>query len=352
MWSQAVASALVWIVVTGYSLTSAFGHAALNRFDTAGQRTVETAAYKDLRADLKRAQDQLGWIPQHRPAQTVQSAIDGAKNQRAWTTTKGCTEVAGKFNRDFCQQYHTLSAEFASAQQAVKLDERISEISTKLMLSSAGTVMTEADPQAAVLAKLAGIFFPDLKVEDVQTALTIFVAILLEVGSGLGMYVAFSTWRLYEQQAPSVPLWAATPSGAVGSATAPAPAVALEVVEPVVAATPMAAKARLGANDNRSAPAKMLVPESDVQRYYRETIDSAEAEEWVTSTTLYEVYSRWCDQQRREKLTLPAFGKEFAELGVKKGKIDGRVRYFGIKLKSEWEHEEDKKPPERIAQAA
>ena len=34
MWSQAAAAAVVWAVVTGYSMTSALGHAALNRLDT------------------------------------------------------------------------------------------------------------------------------------------------------------------------------------------------------------------------------------------------------------------------------------------------------------------------------
>ncbi len=45
--------------------------------------------------------------------------------------------------------------------------------------------MSEADPQAAVLAKLAAFIAPSIKVEDVQTALTVFVALLLEVGSAL-----------------------------------------------------------------------------------------------------------------------------------------------------------------------
>jgi len=76
MWSQALASALVWVVVTSYSLTSALGHAALNRLDTAGQRTASADSYKDHRADLARAQEQLSWIPQHRPAQAVQADID------------------------------------------------------------------------------------------------------------------------------------------------------------------------------------------------------------------------------------------------------------------------------------
>ena len=39
MWAQATASALVWVVVTAYSLTSAIGHSSLNRMDVAGQRT-------------------------------------------------------------------------------------------------------------------------------------------------------------------------------------------------------------------------------------------------------------------------------------------------------------------------
>ena len=95
MWSQAAASALVWVVVTAYSLTSALGHAALNRFDTAGHRAATVAAYKDHRADLARAEEQLTWIPQHRPAQTVQAEIDSLKSDRAWVWTKECTEVTG-----------------------------------------------------------------------------------------------------------------------------------------------------------------------------------------------------------------------------------------------------------------
>ena len=53
MWSQVAASAILWTVVTGYSLTSALGHAALNRLDTTGKRAVDAQSYKDLRADLK-----------------------------------------------------------------------------------------------------------------------------------------------------------------------------------------------------------------------------------------------------------------------------------------------------------
>lgn len=330
MWSQAVASALVWVVVTAYSLTSALGHAALNRFDTAGKRAATAEAYKDHRADLARAKEQLSWVPQHRPAQTVQAEINTLKNERRWTMSKQCTDVTTGKSREFCEQYNTLSAEFASAEQAIALEARIAEIEGRLAQSKGTTVMSEADPQAAVLAKLAGILAPSVKVEDVQTALTVFIALLLEVGSAFGMYIAFSQWRLYDRQTPAAPRMA--PVSTAAAAVAAPKAVAI-------------AKPRSGANDNKSAPAaRLIAPESDVERFYKERIEAQDGSS-LTATSLYEDYCAWCEEQQKEPLALPTFGREFGELGVQKARIAGRVRYIGIALKSAGELEEDKKLP-------
>ena len=339
MWSQAAASAVVWVVVTAYSLTSALGHSMLNRLDTAGQRTVHAQAYQDLRAGLKSAQDELGWIPQHRPALSIQSEIDSLKGQRPWVWTNGCTDVKGKDGRDFCQKFHASSAELASAQQASVVQAKIADIQSKLD-KSGNSVMTEADPQAMVLAKLGSIFFPNMKVEDVQTALAVFVALLLEVGSGFGMYVAFSQWRLYDRQAPAAPSMATVSTAAVAVA---AP-VAVQISKP-----------RSGANDNVTkavpvaAPAptptpRLVAPETDVERFYKERIETQDGSS-LTATSLYEDYCAWCEEQEKEPLALPTFGREFGELGVQKARIAGRVRYIGIALKSAQDLEEDKKPP-------
>jgi hypothetical protein len=337
MWSQAAASALVWVVVTAYSLTSALGHAALNRMDTAGQRAIEAQSYKDHRADLKRAQEQLSWIPQHRPAATVQSEVDGLKNRREWNWTQGCTAVNGKTNRDFCQRFHGLTAEQASAQQAVALETRIAAIQAKLDTMEHGTVMAEADPQAAVLTKLASVFLPGMSVEDMQTGLAIFIALLLEVGSAFGMYIAFSQWRLYEHEALAAPAIAAIAERST-AVISPAPAIA----------TPGS-----GANDNRSS-LKLVAPERDVERYYKERIDAQDGSS-LTATVLYEDYRAWCDDQEKEPLALQAFGRELGELGVQKAKIGGSVRYRGIALKSGLElgdEREDKKLPALVSRAA
>ena len=343
MWAQAAASALVWVVVMAYSLTSALGHAALNRLDTAGQRAATVQTYKDHRADLTRAKEQLSWIPQHRPAQAVQSDIAAFKSEKPWRWTKGCTKVKGPKGRSYCQKYHGFTAELASAEQASVLEARIAATQVKLAQSEGASVMSEADPQAAVLAKLAGAVLPSVKVEDVQTALTVFIALLLEVGSAFGMFIAFSQWRLYERHATTAPEIAP-----VSTVATTAPEIAPVSTVATAAAPPKSAeieKPRSGANDNKTAPAtRLIAPETDVERFYKERIETEDGSS-LTATSLYEDYCGWCDEQDKEPLALPTFGREFGELGVQKARISGRVRYIGIALKTANELGEDKKLP-------
>ncbi|MFA5958118.1 hypothetical protein [Hyphomicrobium sp.] len=373
IWSQAAASALVWTVVTTYSMTSALGHAALNRFDSTGHRAQEAQVYQDLRADLKRAEEQAGWIPQHRPYEAVQSEIDGAKLQKAWKWSNGCKDVNSKSERTLCQQLASLDAELASASSAKQSDARIAEIKAKID-ASAGTpaVLSEADPQAKVLTELVNAFFPNVKIENVQMALTLFVALLLEIGSGFGMYVAFSQWRLYDRQPMPVSPRMAQMEGSTAAA-----AVAVPVLTPVAVQTK---KPRSGANDNRSieialeapvvparaieaqpaedvhqvetkiaesrvaAPVRRLAPETNTERFYKENIEVRDGSS-VTATELYEDYCSWCESKNKEPAALPSFAREFAELGVKKEKVAGRVRYIGIALKSDMALEEATKSP-------
>ncbi len=372
VWSQAAASALVWVVVMTYSMTSALGHAALNRFDSTGHRAQEAQAYQDLRSELKRVQEQAGWIPQHRPYETVQSEIDGLKLDKAWTWSKGCTEVTTNMRRALCEKVTAAEAELASAASAKKADARIAELNSKID-ASAGTpaVLSEADPQAKVLTELVNAFFPNVKIENVQMALTLFVALLLEVGSGFGMYVAFSQWRLYDRMPKPV-----SRRMAMAEASTAAAAVAVPVLTPVPV---QSKKPRSGANDNRSVeialdapvasaraiesqpaevhqaetkvaesrspmPVRRLAPETNTERFYKENIEVRDGSS-VTATELYEDYCSWCESKNKEPAALPSFAREFAELGVKKEKVAGRVRYIGIALKSDMALEEATKSP-------
>jgi hypothetical protein len=198
-------------------------------------------------------------------------------------------------------------------------------------------VVAEADPQAAVLAKLAGILTPSIKVEDVQTGLAVFVALLLEVGSAFGMYIAFSQWRLYDSHTPVAPRIVPVSTNAAK----------ITAQKPVSLAKP-----RSTANDNRSATApRLMAPESDVERFYKERIESQDGST-IGATEMFEDYCTWCEKLGKEPLAHPNFGREFQELGVQKAKVAGRVRYIGIALKSASGLEEDKKLPPLQAAAA
>ena len=364
VWSQAAASALVWVVVTTYSMTSALGHAALNRFDSTGHRAQAAQAYQDLKSEHKRAEEQYGWIPQARPYAAVQGAIEGMKAQAGWKWSNGCKDVSSKSEQKFCQQFAALNSELASASAATEANTRLEAIKAKMAAMEGSPALSEADPQAKVLTELAAAFFPNVKIDNVQMALTIFVALLLEIGSGFGMYVAFSQWRIYDTMAPAAPKMAA----AVASTAAVA--VAVPVLTPAAVQTK---KPRSGANDNKTldipaelpviaplsieaqiaevrqpevraieakpAPARRVAPESNTERFYRENVE-AENGTSVTVTDLYENYCSWCETKNKEPSALPSFAREFAELGVKKEKVAGRVRYIGIALKSDLALEE------------
>jgi hypothetical protein len=375
MWSQATAASLLWVVITGYSMTSALGMAAQARFDKAGQRTQVNQIYQGLRADLKRAEEQAGWNPQHRPYEAVSSAIESHKSQPGWKWSNGCRDVSSKAEQKYCQGLHNLEAELASAKAAVASEARIAEIKVKLADMEGTTALSEADPQAKVLTALASAYFPNVKLESVQMAMTVFVALLLEIGSGFGMYVAFSQWRLYDGHVPAAPRFARAAEEDTVAATVAAPALSAVAV-PVK-------KPRSGANDNKTiekpaerpaiearaaeakvveakpetkveakaAPARLVAPETDVQRFYKESIEVQDGSS-VTATQLYEDYCSWCETKSKEPLALPSFGREFADLGVKKERIAGRVRYIGIALKSDTGTEEAMKTPTYQVDAA
>ena len=214
---------------------------------------------------------------------------------------------------------------------------------------------------------LAGVSTTGLEVDKVQTALTIFVALLIEIGSGFGMYVAFAYWRINDRAPERAPAKAAVASAAVASApvAAPAittaPAVAPATKEAMPAAEPLAAREEeqaaveppaprrlLNANDNKLPRA---VPDSDVQRFYRKghcRVGGAS----LTSTELYEEYCRWCENNEKEPFAHPRVTREIGELGVKKERIGKRTRYFGIALHAEAGRQEDKKLPETLSRAA
>ncbi len=349
---RALAGVALWVICSTYSLTSSLGFSAYNRDNNSASRVVQQTQYSDLRAELKRARERLEWMPQHRSVATVEAAIQaelmkpirGKRRTTLGRETQNCTKT-NFWSGKLCEEVFNLRKELATAQEAERLQKRIDAIQAKLdTVSTPVAAAKSGDPQVDMLSRLTG-----LDKEKIQLALTILVSLLVEVGSGLGFFVVFGPSRMAKSVAASMA--AASPASSSTSKIS-------ERISKVVEEKPEIAEGRVAPVAAEGSPVrKFVMSASDVKRFYADEIEKAEGST-ITATALYEHYCRWCKANGRKPITLPAFGRQFGELGIQKAKIAGRIRYIGVKLKKHADRiqgghqENDSKKTSDISKAA
>lgn len=173
-----LAGCLVWLLFVVFNLVGAAGHISLNRTDVIASREHQSFKAGMLRSDLKRAEEQLQWIPKHRPADVVEAEIANLKLKREWKWTDGCQKTSGPQTRRFCDEYQGLTAELASSEHAAVLRDQIAHIQSQIAQSGAGASIQVADPQAAVLSAVTGY-----SQETVRAWLPLMLPVILELGS-------------------------------------------------------------------------------------------------------------------------------------------------------------------------
>ena len=303
-YSQALGGALLFAVCFSYSLTSSLGFAALNRADTTGSRVLKAETHQDLRVELDRSLEALKALPAHRPAGTVGGEIAAYKQNPRWLASEECGNATLTKSMSYCEGYFKLTAEKAVAEQAEKLETRIVQLRVRLGNLDPEAVAKAADPQSQVLAGLTG-----RSTEEIQTSLTVLIALLVELGASLGFYTAFSYWRVFDVRGLPAP----APSRAAVPAPAFVPAIRLTAIpegEPAL------------------QPAE---PKTDIELYFDERV-AKEAGASVTALALYDDYCQWCEAKGKQPLGLPIFTRKFGDLGVQKAKVAGRIRYMDVKL--------------------
>lgn len=335
-WMQAMAGILVWTICTTYSLTSSLGFAAHNRSDTVGERTLAVTQYGDLREQLKSVNAKLGWIPQHRSVAEVDADINAILDKRIkkgrnrgktiGQVTKNFTNKSW-YSRHYGDKVLNLRKELAIAKNAETLYAEKATLTGKLESTSTKSVTT-ADPQAAILTQITG-----LSIEKVQLGLIILLSLLVEIGSGLGFFVV-----LGGDKAKAIKVMAR----AEAKARAKVEAATVKTVEKVEAKTEQRVVAPVAeatkapvANDNIPSrrPTVPLISSNELKDYYGDRIEMQDGTS-ITASALYEDYCSWAESRKKEPMTLPAFGRQFGEIGIQKAKIAGRIRYINVKLKS------------------
>lgn len=181
----AASGTLAFLFFAGFSLLSAIGFAADNRGTLVEGREGISQEYSRVQRALGEAEAQRSALPDHRPAAVVTEEMGAHSQNRRWQSTKECTNATEAESRAFCAEYFRLRAELAVAQEAERLSGQIDSLqaeSARLRERGAGQ---DSDPQTSLLSRITG-----REPEPVRLALIIAVALLVEIGASLGLFLA------------------------------------------------------------------------------------------------------------------------------------------------------------------
>jgi hypothetical protein len=182
---RAAAGAAMFAVFSLYSFTSELGLYALGRNAVASDAQAGREAYEAAKSDRGRIEARLKELGPQRPAGTVQADLDAAKQGGLWRGSEGCTQATWPAARTFCTGFEKLKGELASAQEAERLRGQDERLAVKLSGFDLAAVMRSGDPQSEALARFTGF-----SSQSIRDALAVLVAALIELGSGLGLWVA------------------------------------------------------------------------------------------------------------------------------------------------------------------
>jgi hypothetical protein len=183
--ARTVAAAALFIVFSLYSFTSELGLYALGRNAVTSDIQASKEEYERDKAERVHIADRLKELGPQRPVGAVEADIAVAKKSLHWQRSESCERPSGSAERELCGKFERLKGELASAQEADRLRTQDSVLSTKLSGVNLAAVLRSTDPQSEALARFTG-FSP----QSIRDALAVFVAVLIELGSGLGLWAA------------------------------------------------------------------------------------------------------------------------------------------------------------------
>lgn len=204
----AASGTLAFLFFAAFSLLSAIGFAADNRGALVDGRENISETYSRVQRELGEAEARRSGLPAHRPATVVNEEIGAHRQNRRWHATRECTNATEAESRAFCAEYFGLRAELAAAKESARLAEQMAALQVESAELRANGAGKDSDPQVSLLSRITG-----RKPEPIRLALIIAVALLVEIGASLGLFLASGHRVLTVSAAPLHP--AAKPAGCV-----------------------------------------------------------------------------------------------------------------------------------------
>lgn len=170
---------VVWVMAVAYGLLAAFGFAAVTRDSGMKQRIEEARPIKDAITKERAAGRRFA---------ELEKTIKSAHESKMWESTVGCLDATARLSREFCANYKATKMEFDVLVDTPKImwDTEAAE-QMKLAVN--------ADPQIAILSDITG-----LNTMSLMFALVIFLAVVIEAVTSLGVYGFSRTIKKPERQ--------------------------------------------------------------------------------------------------------------------------------------------------------
>ncbi len=181
----AVSGTIVFLFFAGFSLFSAIGFAADNRGSLVDGRKSLSEEYNRVQLALSDSEARRVALPSHRPVTVVAEEIEVQRQNRRWSATQDCRNATETESRAFCAEYFRLRSELAAAQESEILSAHIISLQAQSGKLRENRAEQDIDPQVSLLSRITG-----RDVESVQLTLTIAVALLVEIGASLGLFLA------------------------------------------------------------------------------------------------------------------------------------------------------------------
>ena len=279
---QATISAVFWLACTAYSLSSAAGFVEMNTTTQAGTVSSNRNEHAELEALTQRKRLQLEKLGTVAPAGVLATRIKGLHDDPRWVHTKLCNEPRTRPDKTFCDEVAGLNLEREKAEAAERLESEIGTARVRLNQLSASAQSKAADPRVGLVTRL---FQSDQS--RVQLILSLLFVIVLELGSGLGLFIATSHGQLSTKRA----------SGA------------------------------------RQSEEPAIPPVGNVAKFARSCL-TGKSGAAIGTAELYDRYRAWCREYDMRSVDRSCFGDAFAQLatviGVEHAEKEGELVFAGL----------------------
>jgi hypothetical protein len=151
-------SALLGGVTSAFLLgVSIYGTATvevMQRATQASERDGEEQKLRDLRAEVKAAQDRIADLGVHRSAPQIEADMKAEQQSTRWTATDGCTRATTAESRAYCATHARLFGELAGAVEADRHLASIERLRQQIKEVLASRRPSMADLEVALIARI------------------------------------------------------------------------------------------------------------------------------------------------------------------------------------------------------